>query len=219
VVSAKTIFWEVDAQRDFLLRGGALYVPGAEAILPNLDRLVEAARRGWVFLISSADAHNPDDSELTEWPAHCLKGTPGAQIVPEGLVRQRLVIPNRAEFVLPVNLAAYGQVTLEKNSLDVFENPQTERLLARLTPSGPPRFNVDVEFVVFGVVTEYCVRCAVEGLLRRSRRVAVVADAIWPLDAAKGRELLDAWQARGVRQIATATAVALVAPPKSAAGA
>lgn len=216
MVSAKIIFWEVDAQQDFLHPGGALYVPGAEAILPNLDRLVEAARRRSVFLVSSADAHNPDDPELTEWPAHCLKGTPGAQIVPEGLSPCRLVVPNRADFVLPADLAAYQQVTLEKNTLDVFENPQSERLLARLSPSGSPRFDSDVQFVVFGVVTEYCVRCAVEGLLRRGSRVAVVTDAIWPLDAAKGRELLDAWQARGARLVATEPALALVAPSKSA---
>jgi len=216
VVSAKTIFWEVDAQRDFLYPGGALYVPGAEAILQNLDRLVEAARRGWVFLVSSADAHHPGDPELTEWPPHCLAGTPGAEIVAEGQAGRRLVIPNRAEFVLPVDLASYQQVTLEKNTLDVFENPQTERLVARLTPSGSPQFEADVEFVVFGVVTEYCVRCAVEGLLRGGRRVAVVTDAVWPLDPGRGRELLDGWQARGVRPIATATAVALVAPPKAA---
>jgi nicotinamidase/pyrazinamidase len=216
VVSPKTIFWEVDAQRDFLHSDGALYVPGAEAILPSLERLVEAARQGWVLLVSSADAHNPDDPEMTQWPPHCLKGTPGAQIVPEGLATHRLVIPNRADFVLPADLSAYQQVTLGKNSLDVFENPQTERLLERLTPSGSPRFDSDAEFVVFGVVTEHCVRCAVEGLLRRGRRVAVVIDAIWPLDAAKGRGFLDAWEKRGVRLIAIDSALTLVAPQKSA---
>jgi nicotinamidase-related amidase len=34
------------------------------------------------------------------------------------------------------------------------------------------------EFVVFGVVTEYCVSFAAKGLLERGRRVAVVQDAI-----------------------------------------
>ena len=39
----KIVFWEVDAQADFMLPGGKLYVPGAEKIIPNIQRLVDAA--------------------------------------------------------------------------------------------------------------------------------------------------------------------------------
>jgi nicotinamidase-related amidase len=61
LVSPKTIFWEVDVQADFMLPGGSLYIPGAEKIIENINLLVDAARQGRVFLISSADAHNPND--------------------------------------------------------------------------------------------------------------------------------------------------------------
>ena len=30
------IFWEVDVQRDFMLPGGNLYVPGAEKLVPPI---------------------------------------------------------------------------------------------------------------------------------------------------------------------------------------
>lgn len=216
MLSETTIFWEVDAQKDFMLSGGALYVPGAEAILPSINRLVEAARRRSVFLVSSADAHNSDDPELRDWPPHCLKGTPGAEIVSEGLAPHRLAVPNSAEFSVPADLNAYEQVTLEKNTLDVFDNPQTEHLLARLAPAGSPPFDADAEFLVFGVVTEHCVRCVVEGLLRRDRRVAVVSDAVRSLDAAKGSGLLRAWELHGVRLLSTAQGLSLVAPPNAA---
>lgn len=66
MVSPKTVLWEVDTQTDFMLPGGRLYVPGAEKIIPNLNCLVEAAHQGRVSLISTADAHNPDDPELRE---------------------------------------------------------------------------------------------------------------------------------------------------------
>ena len=212
MVSPKTVLWEVDAQADFMLSGGRLYVPGAEKIIPNLNRLVEAARQSRVFLISSADAHNPDDPELREWPPHCLKGTPGAELLPKARVSRRLVIPNHEGFAPSEDFSAYQQVTLEKNTLDVFDNPNTDALLARLNPTGSPAFDLDPEFIVFGVATEYCVRCAADGLLRRGRRVALVTNAIQSLDPNKGREILDELQSRGARLITTEEALALLDP-------
>lgn len=209
MVSQKTVFWEVDAQADFMLPGGKLYVPGAEKIIPNLRRLVEAARQGRVFVVSSADAHNPDDAELREWPPHCLKRTPGAEILPEGLAARRLVIPNDKGLVLPESLGGYQQVTLEKNTLDVFDNPHADALLGRLGPNGSPSFEANVEFLVFGVATDYCVRCTVEGLLARGRHVGVVRDAIQPLDAAKGAQLIAEWESRGARLLSTDQALEL----------
>lgn len=216
MVSTRTIFWEVDVQKDFMYPRGALYVPGAEGILANVNRLVEAARQCHVLLVSSADAHNPDDPELREWPPHCLKGTPGAEIVPEGLAPRQIVVPNSAEFSLPADLNACEQITLEKNTLDVFDNPNSDKLLGRLSPAGVPPFDPDAEFLVFGVVTEYCVRCTVEGLLRRGRRATLVTDAIRSLDATAGRQLLEDWRLRGVRLVSTDQALSFVASAKAA---
>jgi nicotinamidase/pyrazinamidase len=210
LILRNTIFWEVDAQADFMLPGGRLYVPGAEKIIPNINRLVEAVRQGRVFLISSADAHNPDDPELRDWPPHCLKGTPGADLVAEASAPSRLTIPNQADFGVPENIGAYQQVTLLKNTLDVFDNPHTDALLAKLNPTGSPAFDPNPEFVVFGVATEYCVRRATEGLLGRGRRVAIVTDAVRSLDPDKGQEILANLQSCGARLIVTGEALALV---------
>jgi nicotinamidase/pyrazinamidase len=210
LILQKTIFWEVDAQADFMLPEGKLYVSGAEKIIPNIHRLVEAVRQGRVFLISSADAHNPDDPELRDWPPHCLKGTPGADLVPEACAPSRLTIPNQTSFALPEDISTYQQVTLLKNTLDVFDNPHTDALLARLNPTGSPALDPNPEFVVFGVATEYCVRRAVEGLLRRGRRVAIVTDAVRSLDPDKGREIVANLQSSGARLITTEEALTLV---------
>ena len=69
-----------------MLPGGKLYVPGAEKIIPNIRRLVDEARAGRVFLVSSGDAHAPDDPEFKVFPPHCVKGTPRApRLFPIGL--------------------------------------------------------------------------------------------------------------------------------------
>jgi nicotinamidase/pyrazinamidase len=206
----KIFLWEVDAQADFMLPGGKLYVPGAEKIIPNLNRLVEEARQGRSLLISSADAHRPDDPEFREWPAHCVKGTAGAQLIPEARAAHQLAIPNRQGFTFPEDLSAYQQLILKKNTLDVFDNPNTDALLARLSASQKRSTDGTPEFFVFGVVTEHCVRCAAEGLLSRGYGVRLLVDAIQPLDERKGREILEALQSRGARLITTELALAMV---------
>ena len=203
----KTILWEVDVQVDFMLPGGKLYVPGAEKIIPNVNRLVEAARQGRTLLISSADAHQPDDAEFRKWPPHCVKGTAGAELIPEARAALQFVIPNQPDFVLPGDLTAYQQILLEKNTLDVFENLNTDALLARLNASDT---SSSPEFLVFGVVTEYCVLRAAEGLLRRSYRISLIEDAIQSLDGKKGREILDDLKSRGAGLITTKQALALI---------
>src|SRR6266404_1185365 len=72
----KTIFWEVDTQADFMLPKGKLYVPGAERLLPNIQRLTNAARENKVFLVSHGCYHVPDDPEFSAFPPHCLHATP-----------------------------------------------------------------------------------------------------------------------------------------------
>jgi nicotinamidase/pyrazinamidase len=213
--AAKTIFWEVDVQRDFMLPEGKLYVPGAEKIVANMDALVDVARQNRVFLVSSADAHNPDDPELRQWPPHCLKGTSGAALLPEASAEPRLVIPNQKGFGLPKDFGDYRQVTLEKNTLDVFDNPNTDALLARLDSVNSGEGKWDTQFVVFGVATEYCVGCTVEGLLSRGRPVAIVTDAVRAIAEDKGKRLLGIWRGRGARLVTTEEALAGLAAARN----
>src|SRR5262249_42131191 len=214
----KTILWEVDAQADFMLPGGALYVASAEKIIPNLDRLVDLARQRRTLLISSADAHHLDDPEFRSWPPHCVKGTPGAELIPEARAARQLVIPNEKDFLLPRDLGAYDQIILEKNTLDVFDNPNPDALLARLTAATASGPGSGPDFLTFGVVTEFCVRCAAAGLLRRGFRVSLIADAIRSLDEKKGSAILAELQAQGAPLATTQEALALTGSDPAAAG-
>jgi nicotinamidase/pyrazinamidase len=203
VVSPRVIFWDVDTQRDFMLPGGKLYVPGAEKLIPNLNRLTDQARKGRVFLVSDACIHSPDDPEFQRFPPHCVRGTEGAEIIPETVADRVLVLPNRRDARVPEDLTAYQQVILEKQTLDVFDNPLTDVVLERLQKFTVP----DAEFFVFGVVTEYCVRCVVKGLLARGRRVSFVEDAIQTLKAEDGASALAEMKSLGARTITTREAI------------
>jgi nicotinamidase/pyrazinamidase len=200
--SRKFILWEVDVQADFMLPGGKLYVPGAEKIIPNIKRLVDVARERRASLISSSCSHTPDDPEFQTFPPHCLRGTPGARIVPEGLAEDVSTIPTNAVFKLPPNLFDHQQIVIEKQVLDVFSNPHTNAIVEKLPH--------DAEFVVFGVVTEYCVGLAAKGLLDRGRKVAIVTDAIETLKADEGHRTVSNLTARGARLTTTSEALAAI---------
>ena len=72
----------VDMLNDFVT--GKLEAKRAKHIIPNLKRLVEAARKNKVPVVYSNDAHYPQDVEVTrKWGKHAIKGTKGAEVIPE----------------------------------------------------------------------------------------------------------------------------------------
>ncbi len=187
------IFWEVDVQADFMLPGGRLYVPGAEKLLPNIRKLTDAARRGEVFLVSHGDFHPVNDPEFKQFPPHCIKGTAGAELVPEALTHNFVRVENDVNAKFPEDLSQYQQIILEKQTLDIFESLHANDVVERLGDAA--------EFVVFGVATEYCVSYAVKGLLKRKRRVAVVRDAIETLAPKVGNKTLSELRSLGARLV------------------
>ena len=195
MVSRNFIFWEVDVQRDFVLPGGRLYVPGAEKVLSNIRRLTDAVRQGKVFLVSHGCFHTPDDPEFKIFPPHCVKGTSGAELVPEALTNKVARVENTDEAKLPEDLSQYQQILLEKQTLNIFESRHADELVRKLGNMA--------EFVVFGVVTEYCVSFAAKGLLERGRRVAIVKDAIETLKKEDGELTVTELQRLGARLVTT----------------
>ena len=195
----KIVFWEVDAQQDFMLPGGKLYVPGAEKIIPNIKRLVDTAQEAKAFLVSSACAHSEGDPEFATFPSHCICGTEGARIIPEGLTKDCVTVQNTTTSVLPQNVFDHTQVIIEKQELDVFSNPHTHELIERLGHAA--------DYFVFGVVTEYCVHFAAKGLLDRGRKVHVIEDAIETLKAEESRRALGELKALGAKLISTEEAI------------
>jgi nicotinamidase/pyrazinamidase len=200
--SHKKVLWQVDAQVDFMIPGGALYVPGAEDIIPNIARLVDAAQRTHTPLISSADAHPPNDPEFKKYkfPPHCIKGRRGADLIAEARTANALTIPNEKSFAVPADITPYVQIVLEKQSFDVFDNVHTDEILNKLDPHA--------DFYLFGVVTEYCVHAAAKGLAKRGRKIHLVSDAIETLKEADSKRAMKELRDLGAKTITTAKAVA-----------
>jgi nicotinamidase-related amidase len=83
----KIVFWEVDAQQDFMLPGGKLYVPGAEKIIPNIKRLVVTAQKAGILLVSSACAHTATIPNLRVSPFIVFEKRKAPVSCPKGLQR------------------------------------------------------------------------------------------------------------------------------------
>jgi nicotinamidase/pyrazinamidase len=144
----KTVFFDVDTQLDFVSPSGALYVPGAEHIIGTIAKLNRFAKGPGHALVSTVDAHPENDPEFKSWPPHCIAGTFGQRKPSATLV---------------------DQIVFEKVTTDVFLHPGIGSLLSELKAD---------RYVVYGVVTEVCVRFAALGLLKTGAQVEVVTDAI-----------------------------------------
>jgi len=195
----KFVLWAVDLQTDFMHPKGKLYVPGAEKLLPNVRRLVNAAHEGKVFLVTHGCFHTQDDPEFEQFPPHCIQGTPGAEFIPEVLTGKAPRVRNHQDHRLPENLHQHRQVLLEKQTLDIFETHHADSLVNRL--------GRDAKFLVFGVVTEYCVRLAAAGLLKRGRKVAIITDAIETLNPKDGERAISELRSLGAELMTTEEAL------------
>lgn len=71
----------IDMLNDFVT--GKLKCERAKRIIPNLKKLVAEARKKGIVLIYSSDAHLKGDFELKLWGEHAMKGSEGAEIIPE----------------------------------------------------------------------------------------------------------------------------------------
>jgi len=182
----KTVFLDIDSQLDFLYPAGALYVPGAERIVPAIARLNHFAAHHGHPVISTTDAHTEDDPEFKIWPHHCVAGAWGQRKAESTLLKQRVVVPNRECDLAGIRGAQ--QVVVEKQTVDVFLSANLSRVLEALSAD---------RYVVYGVVTEICVYYAVRGLLETGRPVVVVSDAIETLKPADGQQAIAEMCARG----------------------
>jgi len=171
MLAGPLVFVDVDTQRDFLVPGAPLFITGSLAIRPTLGRLTAFARDQGIPILATACAHQPDDRE-GDFPPHCLVGTLGQTRVEEtAWPGSELVEPGSG--VIPDTIPPH--LTIHKGAYDVFSTPEADAIIARYARNEPT-------FVVYGVATDYCVRCVVDGLLQRGHKVALVVDAIRAVD-------------------------------------
>ena len=186
-------FFDVDTQIDFMDPTGRLYVPHSEEIIPHLTRLMAYAREQNIPVVSSADAHAPNDPEFKVWPPHCVVGTRGQQRIKQTSLPGALIVSMQSgPFIRPAKWPS--QVIIEKDVYATSANPNFDAILEAL---GPRRY------VVFGVATEYCVRADVLALRQRNKPVELVVDAIKAITEEDGRQALDEMVAAGAKLVKT----------------
>lgn len=173
-----TVFFDVDTQLDFMYPAGALYVPGAEELLPVLAHLTQFAKANRIHIISTADAHSENDPEFEAWKPHCVLGTVGQQKCAVTLATPH---PGILSSVSRAHEPHHSQIVVEKQFTDCFTNPNLAPLLKHLRAD---------RYVVYGVVSEICVRFAAFGLLQTGARVELVTDAIRHLDSTAYQKMI-----------------------------
>jgi nicotinamidase/pyrazinamidase len=215
-------------------RGGRLYVhdlfdpadPGADVARGAIARTARWMRAACDAVVFTGDWHAADDREIDAvapdatrgtYPPHCmgLSDDPaeraGAALIPEVDPGPGAVVLGRdadaAEAGAAASAAAAGvPVFVHKREFSVFDgNPGADAFVAALAAGVAARHGGGApEFVVCGVAADVCVLHAVEGLLARGHRVAVVRDATWGLGLEPLDALLARWAASGARLVRAA---------------
>jgi nicotinamidase/pyrazinamidase len=189
-------FFDIDTQLDFIAPGGALYGPGAERLIPVISTLNCYAAEHKIPLISTTDAHPDNAAEFQVWPPHCVAGTLGQRKPAALLCPERAIVPYEPAFRLSALDPGVRQIIVEKNDLDMFSNPHLPALLSSLGVT---------ECIVYGVFVDYCVKCAIMGLVRSGRKVFLVTDASASISPAAGEAVLREFVAAGGQLAASST--------------
>ena len=148
-MSAKKAVIIIDMLNDFVT--GNLKCERAQRIIPNLKRLIEEARRKGVPVIYANDSHLKEDFEVVRrWGKHALKGTPGAQVIPE-------LKPAEKDYIV------------EKRTYSAFFETGLDLLLRSL--------GVDT-VILGGLHTHICVRHTAADAFFRGYKIIVAKDGV-----------------------------------------
>ena len=203
------IFYDVDTQNDFMNSTGALYVPNAETIQPNLRLLTKYVQENNIQVAGSVDNHfgteeyKEREGELIRWggpfPDHCMNKTRGqSKIIATYYPEQKFhphYLDNHLDEELLENVLG-STLFFEKQSYDVFTNPAMETFLELIKVQ---------EAVVYGVATDYCIKAVVLGMQKRNIQTYVVEDAIMAVNVnpPDGKKAIEEMVQAGAKLVTT----------------
>ena len=156
----------VDVQNDFI--NGSLAVPGAEEIIPVINKYIRKFRDR----IFSADDHLIDHSSFIEqggpWPTHCVSGSVGAELHSD------------IAFDNDVDIMVYKGGNRNKDAYSAFETGSLSQYLDNLKAK---------RLFICGLATDYCVKATVLDALDLFKgEVFVLIDAIRAVNIIPGND-------------------------------
>lgn len=179
----------VDTQYDFVMPDGLLYVPGAEEIIPAasafLKNLDPAEYAGVLFTF---DTHIPSvyagSPESEMFPEHCVRYTKGwgnvlpLYNVPEGIpvfTLEKGVFNMWEEEHVKLNSKSFGAATdFTKGSSSEFTIDR-DYMFEMMTVDKNLEAGIKADVIqVFGVASDFCVKWAVDGFVKRGFKVEVI---------------------------------------------
>lgn len=194
----------IDLQNDFC-EGGALAVPGANSVLPLVNRLI--ARYDHVVL--TQDWHPPghasfatswDNAEpfstrqftygpQTLWPEHCVQGTPGAAFHPD-------LLTDKAQAVIRKGY---------HSGIDSYSAFRENDRMTRTGLDGYLKARGITRLVLCGLALDYCVAWSAIDARQAGFEVAVVQEATAAIDLeGSKKKMLTEMRQAGIRLNATA---------------
>lgn len=141
----------VDMVNDFCKPGGAMVLPGCEALVPKQKAVIDAARNAGAPVIWIHDSHRRNmrqDREFRKRSPHCIEGSWGVEIIEE-------------------LAAGASEIHVIKHRYSAFFQTDLDLVLKDMLVS---------QLVVFGVVTNICVRSTVHDAFFNGYEVIVPFD-------------------------------------------
>ena len=195
--SESTIFYDVDTQRDFLDPGGAMYLPGADLLVPRLKEVTDLGRELGARIVCALDRHLAGDPLLKsgggKMPDHCIAGTRGEEKIDATRPLNPLTIgdhdlsPDEIQTLLDYK----GELVFDRRKFETLAENAHAHTILRLVLKP---FN---DVVVYGVYQETCVDRAIRELIGLGPKLHVVSDAIAVMSG-KTVDYFDRWKSAGV---------------------
>lgn len=168
----------IDVQNDFC-PGGKLAIEEGDAVVPVLNRYIDAAVERYVPVYLSRDWHPIDHISFQDgggqWPMHCIQDTPGAMFHPDLKVPENGIIVTKG-------------VRFDMDQNSAFDNTG---LAWKLHNDGITRL------IVGGLAQDVCVLATVLDGLKEGFEVVVLLAATRPVTPEGGRDAVEKMQAAG----------------------
>jgi nicotinamidase-related amidase len=143
----------IDMLNDFVT--GQLKCERALRIIPNIKKLTTAARQHGIPVIYSNDAHLPIDEEVVaKWGKHAIKGTKGAEVIPE-------LEPTKKDYIV------------EKRTYSGFHETGLDMLMRSLYKSEGVK-----TVILTGLHTNMCVRHTAADAFFRGYKITIAEDGV-----------------------------------------